>query len=170
MESASIPKGFEVMREGDTLIIRLIWKRPWDAVLLLPVLFYSVLLFGSIEILRLLPVPNLGPLSLVVVSAVMGACFLYVYICSCVNKTDFVISASGVKIETGPMPLGIKTEVAARDIVALALKGPQRKKYCHRCRLICIDGRNEERVLREFKNREQAEFVAESIREILVLK
>jgi hypothetical protein len=170
MENALIPKGFEVLREGDALIIRLIWRRRWDAVLLLPVLLYSVLLFGGIEMLHFLPVPNLGPLALLVVSAVMGTCFLYFYICMRMNKTDVVISASGVKIETGPVPLGFKKEVAARDIVALAFRGPQRKRYRDHCRLICIDGSNKERVLREFKNREQAEFVEASIREILALK
>lgn len=100
---------------------------------------------------------------------VAGGIYLaYCGLIALLNRTDVVISASGVKRVIGPMFVERRRSVAAWKICGLLVMEPSRWKSKWKFCVWYMDGNNERHLLcSRFRNREQADFVEHTIREIL---
>ena len=168
MATLSIPEGLDVVQQGDSVVIRRSW-RTWAVI---PICFFLVFWFGFLGFWYYHAFTDRNaPLIMVLfplLHVAVGFGLLYFVICSFVNSTDVTISTASVKIATGPLPWMGNCEVGAADIRGLVIRERMGNKGGVTYTLMYVDGANRERrLMRASGRREQLEFVANSIRQIL---
>lgn len=163
MPPTSIPPGLEVFRDGGEVIIRRPDRNPVAVFCaLLSAIFVLVIVITAA---KQTAKPNFPFWALNVGAEIYCA---YRGLIALVNRTDVVISASGVKRVIGPMFVEGIRSVAAREICGLVVMEPSHWKSKWRFCVWYMDGNNKWRLLcSRFRNREQADFVEHTIREIL---
>jgi len=151
MPPTSIPPGLEVFRDGGEVIIRRPDRKPVAGFFgLLFAIFFFLIAAGQWPFVA------------------VGIYVAYCGLIALLNRTDVVISASGVKRVIGPMFVEGIRSVATQEICGLVVMEPSRWKSKWRFCVWYMDGNNKWRLLcSRFRNREQADFVEHTIREIL---
>jgi len=169
MEQLSIPEGLDVLREGDSVVIR----RSWRTLMVIPLFFFLVFWFGFLGFWYYLAFTEKGPLVMFLfplLHLAAGVGLAYFAIASLVNKTDVIISGTEVRTVTGPLPWRGNRVVAATDIHGFQVRERRGNKGSIRYALLYVDAANKERpLIPETPRREQAEFIAASIGKILGL-
>ena len=169
MQKMSIPEGLDVLRSGEAVVVR----RSWRTLAVIPLFFFLIFWFGFLGfwywtaftsrnaplIMFLFPLLHLGA----------GLCLAYFAISSLVNTTDVIISTGRVQCVTGPLPWMGNRDVAASDIRALSVRERRGNRGAVSYALMYVDTANKERQLITSPRREQADFIAASIREIIGL-
>jgi len=167
MEKTPIPEGLTVSSQGNAVVIRRDWGR-FNGICLLFVTVTTLLgqwtqyAFGSGG-------SDGGThLFLLLVEAVPALASIYFAMCSLMNGTDVIISATRVRTVSTPLPWWGDRNVSAQEIRGLAIKekakGEDGSKFC----LVYIDRGGKERELaRAGKGKEQVEFIGKAIGFIL---
>ena len=166
IDNPSIPKGMQARRDGDTLVIlRRMGKGP--AVFLL---FTSSILFfnlGARIYFHPPHPPHPGPHYTPIISLVIGIFYLASGLWLWLLTFELIISHSGVKFIAHPISLGMNRSVAAQEIHDLKLSQAGGTKSKPTYRLTYRDSNSKERILARFASQDQADFVEQSIREIV---
>lgn len=171
MQLPTIPEGLDLIESPFGTTIRKTWRSwmvfPlavfaifWDGFLFF---FYSSLLTKAHSpgaVFMLFPIPHVC----------VGIGLTYYVLASLVNKTDFVISESGVTVTSGPAPWIGNCQVRADEIEQVMVR-ERRGNKGRRTYSVMYAGssRKEKRLVSWLANQDQAEFIAETIRDILRL-
>ena len=166
-----IPEGLDVSQTGDAVVIR----RSWRTWVVLPLFFFLIFWFGFLVfwyyhaftsrnaplIMFLFPLLHVGA----------GVALAYFAISSLVNQTDVIISTSRVRCVTGPLPWWGNRDLAAGDIHGVNVRERTGNRGSIRYVVMYVDPANKEHtMLPPTTRREQADFIAASIRTILGLE
>ncbi|MES2597542.1 MAG: hypothetical protein V4662_19495 [Verrucomicrobiota bacterium] len=101
----------------------------------------------------------------------VGFSITYYVLASLVNKTDIVISSSGVRVVTGPAPWLGNKEVRVDDITAVVVRERRGNRGSMSFNVMYADrSRKEKKLVTSLAELDQAEFVAQMIREAIGLK
>jgi hypothetical protein len=170
MEKMPIPEGLDVSQSGDAVVIR----RSWRNFLVLPVFIFLIPWFGFLGFwyyhaftMKHTPVAMLL-FPLIHVGAGVG--LAYFAISSLINKTDVIISSSRVRCLSGPLPWWGNRDLPAGDIHGTSVRERRGNRGSVSYAVMYVDAENREHTLLiPTPRREQADFIATSIREILGL-
>jgi len=172
MAKMSIPEGLDVLQLQEGIVIRRVW-RSWIA---LPLCFFLVFWFGILGFMyygmftsRHTP-PFIFFIPLFHVAAGLG--LAYYVISTLLNQTDIIISPSNVKCTTGPIPWPGNLEVPATGVHGAVVRerNSGRRANSMTFTVMYVDASNRERkLLSGLPHREQADFIAASIEQILGL-
>jgi hypothetical protein len=166
MEKTSIPEGLTVFADGNAVVVRRDWGRFKGIGLLIVTLGtlwtqwlrYSYAVRGH----------DTGTYLLMLLEMAPALATGYFALCSLVNRTDVIISASRVRVVSTPLPWWGDRAVAAQEIHGLALKEKKGREDGSNFCLMYIDRAGKERELaRAGKGKEQVEFIGKAIGHIL---
>jgi hypothetical protein len=167
MENMPIPKGLEIRRDGDVVVIL---RRPRLSLVTVPLLFLpGILCFVGAALVYYhpdRPHPLLFPPP---VYLVLGTLYLLFSLWLLLLETELIVSPEGIFTVIRPFSLGLNRAVAARDICKLVLK-EQSSQSRYRLMYVNVHAKEQILPLGNFRLRDQAEFVERSIRESLRLE
>jgi hypothetical protein len=165
-----IPEGLDVLQSGDSVVIRRSW-RTWAVLVMIPFLIFWFGFLGfwyyhaftdpkAPLMMFLFPLLHLAA----------GVALAYFMVCSLVNYTDVMISGSRVRCVIGPLPWWGSRDLPSEDIRGVTVRERWGNKGSVSYTVMVVDASNRERtLLSATPRREQADFIAASIREILGL-
>jgi len=169
MIQSSIPEGLELIPTRDGAIIRKacynrkniffgFWILLIDA---MTALAYSNLISKSDHtLLRFPPV--------MVINAMGLLCGNYLAAASICNKTDVIVSAESVRVNRGPLLCPGNKVVKNSDIRNVMVREQRKSRGASFYRVMYVDSSNHEQILLNLiKRNEEAEFIAQTIREAL---
>ena len=162
MEVRTIPEGLEVFREHDAIVVRRRWSK-MAAFWIMPGLaaaLFPYFMFGTRR--------SEDWISLILTQVAPALGGIYFALCSLFNRTDVIISGSMVRAVSSPMPWKGDHTVLARDVAALFVR---KRSQDEAGELFCVMYINrlgdEKELVRGGKGREQADFIASAVGEIL---
>jgi len=170
MEKMSIPEGLDVSQQADAVVIR----RSWRNLMVLPVFLFLIPWFGflgfwyyhAFTAKHSPPMMFLFPLFHVAAGVGLG----YFAVASLVNATNVSISTTSVSSKTGPLPWWGDRSVPAEAVRGLIVRERRGNRGSVSYALMYVDAANKERpLLSPTPRREQADFIAASIRTLLGL-
>jgi hypothetical protein len=171
MEKMPIPEGLDVIQSGDEIVIR----RRWRTLVVLPIFFFLIFWFGFLGFwyYHALTAKHPNPMMLFfpLIHVAVGVGMAYFAVASLINRTDVIISGSRIRCITGPLPWLGNMDLPAADIHGLTVRERQGNKGSIRYVVMYVDAANREHsMLLPTPRREQADFIAASIRQILGLE
>jgi hypothetical protein len=167
----SIPEGLDLISEPNGIIIRKTWKT-WG---IIPLALFAIVWDGflffwyGVALTRSHPplIMILFPLGHVAI----GVGITYFVVASLFNKTDIIISNSSVRVITAPLPWVGNKEVQVSEITDLVVRTRTGNKGGRTFAVMYVDRARKERKLATWISEEdQAEFVAQTIRNRIGLK
>jgi hypothetical protein len=170
MEKMPIPEGLDVSQAGDAVVI----SRSWRNLGAIPLFFFLVFWFGFLGVWYYIAFTTHAPLMMFLfplVHLAVGVGLAYFAVSSLVNQTDVIISTSRVKCITRPLPWRGNQDLPAGDIRGVTVRERWGNRGSVRYALMYVDTANKEHtLLASMARREQADFIAASIQEILGLQ
>lgn len=168
--SPTIPEGLDVVPCMDGVVIQKSWLNWTIAPLaLFAIVWDSFLCFWYSKVLEH-PNPPLMAILFPIGHVAVGIGITYFVVASLVNKTVVVITRSSVKIATGPAPWIGNKEVRSDEITEVIVRERSANRGSRKFTVMYADAsRKERKLLGGLGESEQAEFVAQMIRETLGL-
>lgn len=170
-QEPTIPEGLETVPTMNGITIRRVW-RSWKIVplALFAGIWDSFLVFWYVKVLAT-PNPPLMAVIFPIGHIAVGIGITYYVIASAFNKTDVVISPSGVRVVSGPAPWFGNKEVNAAEIVAVLVRERAGNRGRITYSVMHVDAANKERRLLSYlAESDQAHFIAQTIRDGLGLQ
>ena len=166
----TIPEGLDLITAPQGIVIRKVW-RTWK---IIPLAIFAIAWdsFLFFWYTKALSAPN-APLMAIIfpighVAAGIG--ITYYVIASLVNKTDVTISPSGVQIQTGPAWWIGNKEVPLDEISQVIVRERSMNRNGRTYNVMYADrSRKERKLVAWISQSDQAEFIADTIRETLGL-
>lgn len=168
MSERTIPEGLDLITTADGLVIRRVW-RSWK---LIPLAAFAVvwdgfLIFWYSVALSSAKAPLVAVLFPILHVAV-GFGITYYVIAAFMNKTDVVVSPTGVKITSGPAPWIGNKEVKMGDLCHIVVRERYMNKGARAFDIMYADqSRKERKLMGWISQSDQAEFIADTIREAI---
>jgi hypothetical protein len=170
MSTPTIPEGLDLLTAAGGIVIRRVW-RTWKIapLMVFTVLWDGFLFFWYAQVLSRSHPPLavvLFPLGHVAV----GLGLTYYVVASLVNKTDILISSSSLRVTTGPLPWIGNKDVTVDEIANVVVRLRSGNRGSTSYSVMYADRSRKERKLVGFISQsDQAEFVAQTIRDSLGL-
>jgi hypothetical protein len=165
--SSTIPEGLELINDADGITIRKVW-RTW---LVAPLAIFAIFWDGFLLFWYSQAISQPSPAETMIlffplIHVAMGVCITYYVVASLFNKTDVVISLSGIKVSIYPVPWFGSKEVKREEITDIIV----RERYGNRNRrsyaIMYVDfSRKERKLIASIPESDQAEFIAQTIRD-----
>lgn len=168
--SRSIPQGLELLSTSHGIIIRKIW-RSWK---ILPLAIFaaiwdSFLFFWYSQVITSHHAPLMAILFPIGHVAV-GVGLTYYVVIAWINKTDVVVSASSVRVSSGPAPWVGNREVPTDQITDVVVRVRQGNRGRRTYEIMYVDpSRREKKLVSWLSEADQAEYIAATIRDTLAL-
>jgi hypothetical protein len=174
LDSPTIPEGLDLIPAGDTVIIRRVWLS-WKTVplALFAIVWDSFLFFWYSQMLSK-PNPPLMAILFPIGHIAVGIGITYYVLASLVNKTDIIVSPSGVRVATGPAPWIGNKMVEADEMTAVIVRERSGNWNSYRnsrsYNVMYADrGRKERKLVAYLAQSDQAEFIAHIVRKTFKL-
>jgi hypothetical protein len=164
--SSTIPEGLELINGAEGITIRKVW-RTW---LVAPLAIFAVfwdgfLLFWYSQAISQ-PSAELMIFFFPLIHVAAGVCITYYVIASLFNKTDVVISLSGIKVSTYPIPWFGNKEVKREEITDIIVRERIGNRNRRAYAIMYVDfSRKEKKLVASVPESDQAEFIAQTIRD-----
>jgi len=171
MPLSTIPEGLDLIETPLGTTIRKTWLTWLVAPLALFAIFWDGFLFLFYwSILTKADSPGL-PLLFPIPHVCVGLGLTYYVLASFINKTDIVISESGVTVTTGPAPWFGNRQVRADEIEQVIVR-ERRGNKGGRTYWVMYAGpsRKEQKLVSWLPNQDQAEFIAQTVKDVLQLQ
>jgi hypothetical protein len=169
--SRTIPEGLDLVVAQDGITVRKVWLT-WK---ILPLAGFAVIwdTFMFFWYSQVLSKPN-PPLIMVffpIGHVAVGIGLTYYVVAALVNKTDVVISSSGIRVVTGPAPWFGNKEVRVEDITDIMVRERWGNRGRKTYNVMYADRSQKERKLVSWlPESDQAGYIAETIRDTLGLR
>ena len=153
------------------IVIRKTWLT-WKIVpLTLFVVFWDGFLFVWYSTVLSQRNPPLMAVVFPILHVAVGLGITYYVLASFVNRTDIAISSMGVRVQTGPAPWAGNKQVRAEDIYNVLVRERTGNRGSKSYSVVYADrSRQERKLVTSLAERDQAAFVAQSIRDTLGIK
>jgi hypothetical protein len=119
-----------------------------------------------------MPHPHAEPLFPLLFTGAMGAVFIYPALASLVNRTDVIVTLAGAQVRIYPLPWPGNKIVPAQEIsdVIVRERSSYNRQYAMTYAVMYAGESRKEQRLVSFRQRDQAEYVANAIRAALNIK
>ena len=166
----TIPEGLDLLPAPEGLVIRKAWLTWKIAPLaLFAIVWDGFLIFWYSQVLSR-PHPPLMAVFFPILHVSVGVGLTYFVLASLVNKTDILISSSRVRVATGPAPWFGNKEVSVEEITDVIVRVRYGNRGSMSYTVMYADRARKERTLVvSLAESDQAEFVAQTIRDSLGL-
>ena len=164
--SSTIPEGLELINEADGITIRKVWLTWLIAPLAIFALVWDGFLFFWYA--QALSQPNTPFMILFfpIAHIAVGVGITYYVVASLFNKTDVVISLSGIKVSTYPVPWFGNKEVKREEITDIIVRERIGNRNRRTYAIMYVDfSRKERKLVASIPESDQAEFIAQTIRD-----
>ena len=166
----TIPEGLNLLPAANGIIIRQVWLTWKIAPLALFAIVWDGFLFFWYSQALSRPHPMLFTILFPIGHVAVGLGLTYYVIASLVNKTDILISSASVRVATGPAPWIGNKEVSVDEITDVVVRERSGNRGSTSYTVMYADRSRQERKLVSFLSEsDQAEFVAQTIRDSLGL-
>jgi hypothetical protein len=166
----TIPEGLDLITSPRGIVIRKVW-RSWKLIpmALFAVAWDSFLFFWYTQAFST-PNPPLMMVIFPIGHVAVGVGLTYYIVAAFVNSTDVTISSSGVQVKTGPAPWIGNKEVRVEDIRDILVRERAANRGARTYNVMYADrSRKERKLIAWIPHPDQAEFIAETIRDTLGL-
>ncbi len=168
--SRTIPEGLDLITASHGIVIRKVW-RSWK---LIPLAFFAVVWDSFLVFWYTQAFTKSNPPLLMVLFPIghvaVGLGLTYYLVAAFMNTTDVTISPGGVQIKTGPAPWIGNKDVRLEDIRDIVVRERSANRGNRIYDVMYADAsRKERKLLAWISQADQAEFIAETIRETLGL-
>jgi hypothetical protein len=164
--SSTIPEGLELINDAEGITIRKVWRTWLVAPLAVFAIFWDGFLFFWYS--QALSSPNAGLMILLfpMIHVAAGVGITYYVVASLFNKTDVVISLSGIKVSTYPIPWFGNKEVKREEITDIIVRERTGNRNRRTYAVMYVDfTRKERKLVASIPESDQAEFIAQTIRD-----
>jgi hypothetical protein len=166
----TIPEGLDLLSAANGLVIRKVWLTWKIAPLALFAIVWDGFLFFWYHQVLSQPHPPLVAVLFPIGHIAVGIGITYYVIASLVNKTDIIISSSSVRVAIGPAPWIGNKEVSVDEITEVVVRERSGNRGGKSYTVMYADhARKERKLAASFPESDQAEFVAQTIRDSLGL-
>ncbi len=166
----TIPEGLDLVTASDGIIIRQVWLTWKIAPLALFAIVWDTFLFFWYSQVLSRPNPPFMAVFFPIGHIAVGIGLSYYVLAALVNKTDIVISGSGVRVTTGPAPWIGNKEVRIEEITDVVVRERSGNRGSTNYTVMYADhSRREKKLVASLSESDQAEFVAQTIRDSLGL-
>lgn len=167
----TIPEGLDLLPTANGIVIRKVWLTWKIAPLALFAIMWDTFLFFWYSQVLSRPNPPFMAVFFPIGHIAVGIGITYYVIAALVNKTDVIISSSNVRVTTGPAPWIGNREVRADEITEVIVRERSGNRGSMSYTIMYADrSRKERKLLSALSESDQAEFVAQTIRDTLGLK
>jgi hypothetical protein len=167
----TIPEGLDLISSASGNVIRKVWLTWKIAPLALFAIIWDSFLFFWYSQVLFKPNPPLMAIFFPIGHLAVGVGLTYYVIAALVNKTDILISTSSVRVATGPAPWIGNKEVRSEEIMDVVVRERSSNRGSMGYTVMYVDRSRKEKNLVAFLSQsDQAEFVAQTIRNTLGLK
>lgn len=169
--SLTIPEGLDLLTTSDGAVIRKVWLTWKIAPLALFAIFWDGFIFFWYFAALSKPHPRLIEVFFPIGHVAVGVGITYYVLASLVNKTDIVISRSGVRVTTGPAPWVGNKEIRVEEIADVIVRERSWNRGSRTFVVMYADrSLKEKKLVTGLSEPDQADFVARTIREAIGLK
>ena len=166
----TIPEGLDLLSAANGLVIRKVWLTWKIAPLALFAIVWDGFLFFWYHQVLSLPHPMLFTILFPIGHVAVGLGLTYYVIASLVNKTDILISSASVRVATGPAPWIGNKDVSVDEITEVVVRERSGNRGSKSYTVMYADrARKERKLVSYLAESDQAEFVAQTIRDSLGL-
>ena len=166
----TIPEGLDLITTPHGIVIRKVW-RSWK---LIPLAFFAVVWDSFLIFWYSQAFTKSNPPLMMVLFPIghvaVGLGLTYYLVASFMNTTDVTISATGVEIKTGPAPWIGNKHVPVEDIRDIIVRERAANRGTLTYNVMYADqSRKERKLIAWITQPDQAEFIADTIRDTLGL-
>ncbi len=169
--SSTIPEGLELINDADGITIRKVWRTWLIAPLAIFVIFWDGFLFFWYTQAFAQPDTQFMMLLFPMAHVAVGIGMTYYVVASLFNKTDVVISLTGIKVSIYPFPWFGSKEVKREEITDIIVRERTGNRNRRTYAVMFVDfSRKERKLLASIPESDQAEFIAQTIRDATGIK
>jgi hypothetical protein len=165
---STIPEGLDLINDADGVTIRKVWRTWLVAPLAIFAIFWDGFLFFWYSQAISQPSMELKLMILFfpLIHVAAGVGITYYVIASLFNKTDVVISLSGIKVSTYPFPWFGSKEVKREEITDIIVRERIGNRNRRTYAIMYVDfSKKERKLIASIPESDQAEFIEQTIRD-----
>jgi hypothetical protein len=163
---STIPEGLDLINDDNGTTIRKVWLTWLVAPLAIFAVFWDSFLFFWYS--KALAQPNTEFMALFfpIGHVAVGIGITYYVVASLFNKTDVVISLSGIKVSTGPFPWFGDRNIQREEITDIIVRERSGNRNRRTYTVMYVDfSKKERKLIASIPESDQAEFIAQTIRD-----
>jgi hypothetical protein len=164
--SSTIPEGLDLINDADGTTIRKVWLTWLVAPLAIFAVFWDGFLFFWYSKALTQPDTQFMMLFFPIAHVAVGIGITYYVVASLFNRTDVVISLSGIKVSTRPIPWFGNREVKREEITDIIVRERSGNRNRRTYGIMYVDfSKKEKKLISSIPESDQAEFIAQTIRD-----